>query len=47
MDSLHIAFVLDGNRRWAVEKGLPKLMGHKKGAETLKKIIKGGDRAWY
>ncbi len=40
MDDLHIAFILDGNRRWAVENNLPKLMGHRKGAETLKKTIK-------
>ena len=39
-DSLptHIGFILDGNRRWAKEKGLPKLVGHKKGYENLKTI---------
>lgn len=35
----HIAFIMDGNRRWATENGLPKLVGHQKGAEILKKII--------
>lgn len=30
---------MDGNRRWASEKGLPKLVGHQKGAEALKKIV--------
>ena len=34
----HIGFILDGNRRWAVENGLPKLIGHKKGYENLKTI---------
>jgi undecaprenyl diphosphate synthase len=34
----HIGFILDGNRRWAKEKGLPKLVGHKKGYENLKTI---------
>lgn len=34
----HIAIILDGNRRWATEKGLPKVMGHTKGAQNLKKI---------
>ena len=34
----HIGFILDGNRRWASQKGLPKLVGHKKGYENLKKI---------
>ena len=31
----HIAFIMDGNRRWAKKRGLPVAMGHKKGAETL------------
>lgn len=34
----HIGFILDGNRRWAQENGLPKLAGHKKGYDNLKKI---------
>jgi undecaprenyl diphosphate synthase len=35
----HIAFIMDGNRRWAKEKGMPIFLGHKNGAETFKKII--------
>jgi len=31
----HIGFILDGNRRWAQENGLPKLVGHKKGYDNL------------
>ena len=31
----HIAFIMDGNRRWAKKRGLPVAMGHKKGAEIL------------
>lgn len=31
----HIAFIMDGNRRWAKKRGLPAAMGHKKGAEVL------------
>ena len=34
----HIGFILDGNRRWAQENGLPKLVGHKKGYDNLKTI---------
>jgi len=34
----HIGFILDGNRRWAVDNGLPKLVGHKKGYKNLKTI---------
>lgn len=36
----HIAIILDGNRRWAKSKMLPVKLGHKQGAETLKKIAK-------
>ena len=36
----HIAIIMDGNRRWARQKGLAVKEGHKKGAETLEKIAK-------
>ena len=36
----HIAFIMDGNRRWAKKKGLPLLEGHKQGARTLMEIAK-------
>ena len=35
----HVALIPDGNRRWAKKRGLPSFMGHKKGAQTLEKII--------
>ena len=34
----HIAIIMDGNRRWAKEKGMDTKLGHKAGAETLEKI---------
>lgn len=43
MDELlpkHIAIIMDGNRRWAKKRNLPVKMGHKEGAETLKKVIR-------
>lgn len=36
----HISFIIDGNRRWAKEKGLPTFMGHKRGVERIEEIIK-------
>lgn len=36
----HIAIIMDGNRRWARQRKLPVKLGHKQGAETLKKIVK-------
>ena len=34
----HIAIIMDGNRRWAKERGIDTKLGHKAGAETLEKI---------
>lgn len=36
----HIAIIMDGNRRWAREKGLETKEGHKAGADNLEKIAK-------
>jgi undecaprenyl diphosphate synthase len=34
----HVAIIMDGNGRWAVRKGLPRIAGHKRGAETVRRI---------
>jgi undecaprenyl diphosphate synthase len=36
----HIAIVMDGNGRWARQRGLPRIAGHKAGMETVRTIIK-------
>ena len=36
----HIAIIMDGNRRWAKEKGLETKQGHKQGAKTLENIVR-------
>ena len=36
----HIAFIMDGNGRWAKKRGMPREYGHKKGAETMKQIVR-------
>ena len=36
----HIAIIMDGNRRWAKEKHLPSAMGHQKGVQSLKTVLK-------
>ena len=36
----HIAIIMDGNRRWAKQKGLDGSLGHKKGAEVLEEVAK-------
>ena len=35
----HIAFIMDGNRRWAKEKGLPTLIGHAKGYQRVEPLV--------
>jgi undecaprenyl diphosphate synthase len=35
----HIAIIMDGNRRWAKQKGVPTFMGHREGAETFKQTM--------
>ncbi|MDR1392180.1 MAG: di-trans,poly-cis-decaprenylcistransferase [Clostridiales bacterium] len=35
----HVGIIMDGNGRWAKKRGLPKKIGHKKGASTLEKIV--------
>ena len=37
---VHIAIIMDGNGRWALQKGLPRSVGHREGANTLKRIVK-------
>ena len=39
----HIAIIMDGNRRWAKSKGLPSALGHKKGVDSLKAIMRACD----
>jgi undecaprenyl diphosphate synthase len=34
----HIAIIMDGNGRWALRRGLPRVAGHKRGAETVRGI---------
>ena len=36
----HIAVIMDGNGRWAKERGLPRIMGHNKGVEALRSLLR-------
>lgn len=36
---VHIAFLMDGNGRWAKKRGLSRKIGHAEGAKTLEKIV--------
>ena len=35
----HLALILDGNRRWARRRGLPRFVGHRRGVENLRKLL--------
>ena len=35
----HVAFIMDGNGRWATERGLPRIEGHRQGADRIREII--------
>ena len=36
----HIAFIMDGNGRWAKKRGMPREYGHVKGADNFKKVLR-------
>ncbi len=38
----HIAFIMDGNGRWAHKRGLPRIAGHRQGVRTVRKMVETG-----
>jgi undecaprenyl diphosphate synthase len=36
----HVAIIMDGNRRWAQRRGLPSVIGHWRGADTLTHVVR-------
>jgi undecaprenyl diphosphate synthase len=40
----HVGFILDGNRRWAREHGMPAIEGHRQGVKALKRVLKSSVR---
>src|SRR5216110_1477986 len=37
--SLHVAIIMDGNGRWAARRGLPRVAGHRAGAEAVRRVV--------
>lgn len=37
----HVAIIMDGNGRWARERGLPRIFGHRAGIESVREIVRG------
>jgi undecaprenyl diphosphate synthase len=38
---LHVAIIMDGNGRWAKSRGLPRTVGHQRGAEAVRRTVRG------
>jgi undecaprenyl diphosphate synthase len=36
----HVAVIMDGNGRWAKRRGIPRIMGHRRGVDTLKQLLR-------
>ena len=36
----HVAIIMDGNGRWAKARGLPRTIGHREGAEALRRVVR-------
>ena len=36
---LHVAIIMDGNGRWARERGLPRALGHRAGVEAVRRTV--------
>lgn len=37
---MHVAIIMDGNGRWATQRGLPRVMGHRRGVKTVEEIVR-------
>ncbi len=37
----HVAIIMDGNGRWATSRGLPRTAGHRRGAEAVRRAVRG------
>jgi undecaprenyl diphosphate synthase len=38
---VHVAIIMDGNRRWARSRGMPPVYGHRRGADAVKRAVEG------
>lgn len=42
---VHVAFIMDGNRRWARARGMPPVYGHRRGAEVVRRTVEACAKA--
>jgi undecaprenyl diphosphate synthase len=43
--TLHVAIIMDGNGRWATERGLPRPAGHRAGADAVRRLVEAAPSA--
>ncbi len=42
---MHVAIIMDGNGRWAMQRGLPRMAGHRAGARAVRKVVEAAVRS--
>jgi undecaprenyl diphosphate synthase len=42
-EALHVAIIMDGNGRWAKQRGLPRALGHRAGVAALRRTVEGAE----
>ena len=42
-ERLHVAIIMDGNGRWAKQRGLPRALGHRAGVAALRRTVEGAE----
>jgi undecaprenyl diphosphate synthase len=40
---VHVAIIMDGNGRWAAERGMPRYEGHRQGVETVRETVRNSN----
>jgi undecaprenyl pyrophosphate synthase len=48
-EGLHVAIIMDGNGRWATQRGLPRVAGHRAGVAAVRRVVEHAlftDRMW-
>jgi len=43
--TLHVGIIMDGNGRWALGRGLPRIAGHKAGVEAVRRVVESAPEA--
>jgi undecaprenyl diphosphate synthase len=44
VNGLHVAIIMDGNGRWANARGMPRVLGHRHGADAVRRVVEGAPK---